>query len=143
MLQDRLPRDLLNGWTILVVDDEPDALEVVERILRYFGATVHTADDGEKGFSIAKDLKDDLKFIISDLSMPGLDGWGLLYEIRNNPGTEHIPLVALTAHAMPGDEERVLGAGFRNYIAKPFTAESFMSDLLVLLIETPPPGSGK
>ena len=139
MLQDKLPRDLLTGWCILVVDDEPDALEVVGRILRHFGATVHTASDGEEGFSLAKQLKDELKFIISDLSMPVLDGWGLLYEVRNHPDTKHIPLIALTAHAMPGDQERALGAGFHNYISKPFTAESFIRDLMRLFIETPPP----
>jgi len=139
MLQDKLPRDLLAGWNILVVDDEPDALEVVGRILRHFGATVHLASDGEEGLALAKKFKDELKFIISDLSMPVLDGWGLLFEVRNDPDTKHIPLVALTAHAMPGDQERALGAGFHNYITKPFTAESFMQDLVRLFIETPQP----
>ncbi len=134
---DKIPRNILQDWTILIVDDEPDSLEVASRVLRYYGADVHVATNGLEGYVMAKNLKNELKFVLCDLSMPVLDGWGLLYELSNDTATAHIPIIALTAHAMSGDRERAMAAGFHNYLIKPFTPKKLMRDLLVLLDNIP------
>jgi two-component system, cell cycle response regulator DivK len=131
----KIPRDLLNNWIVLVVDDEPDSLEVAERILRFYGAHVHTATDGEQALSVVKLVRPSL--IISDLSMPQLDGWGLVFELKQNRGTMEIPVIALTAHAIPSDRTRALAAGFHNYLTKPLTPATFLNDLLTVVADIP------
>lgn len=128
-------RDLLKGWNILVVEDEPDSLEVAERILRFYGATVYTAANGREGLEAARKVHP--KFIISDLSMPVMDGWEMLFELKQDRSTTDIPVIALTAHAMKGDRERAIVAGFHNYLTKPLTPATFMRDLLILLDNIP------
>ena len=130
-----IPRTILRGWNVLVIDDEPDSLEVATRLLKHYGATVMTAANGQEGLELVKTGRPTL--IISDLSMPVLDGWGLIYELNRNRTTCDIPVIALTAHAMSGDRERALSAGFRNYLTKPLTPATFMRDLLSLLVDIP------
>ncbi len=85
-----IPRDLLNGWTIVVIDDEPDSLEVARYILKYYGATVHTAVNGQQGVALVSQVRP--RFVISDLSMPKMDGWGFLEALRQQTnGAEKIP----------------------------------------------------
>lgn len=131
----KIPRDKLQGWTIVVVDDEDDSLDVARRILTHFGATVHTGGDGVQGLTLVQEHLPDL--IISDLSMPNLDGWGLIYELKEKEQTQDIPIIALTAHAMQGDRERALGAGFDNYLTKPLSPATFMPELLSILGDIP------
>jgi CheY-like chemotaxis protein len=128
-------RDILQNWKVVVVDDEPDSLEVAVRILRYYGADVHTASNGADGLSTIRSLRP--KLVISDLSMPEMDGWGMLGELKLDRTTMEIPVIALTAHAMVGDRERAIMAGFHNYLTKPLTPATFMKDLLVLLTDIP------
>jgi two-component system cell cycle response regulator DivK len=131
-----IPRDLLNGWTIVVIDDEPDSLEVARYILKYYGATVHTAVNGQQGVALVSQVRP--RFVISDLSMPKMDGWGFLEALRQQTnGAEKIPVIALTAHAMRGDRERAIEAGFHNYLTKPLTVTTFMDELLKLLLDIP------
>ncbi len=130
-----IPDNLLEGWDIAVLDDEEDSLEVAEIILTEYGATVHTAMDGQEGLDIVRRVKP--RFVISDLSMPTMDGWGFINSIRNDPELASIPVIALTAHAMVGDRERAVAAGFHNYLTKPLTVDTFMADLVKLLIDIP------
>jgi CheY-like chemotaxis protein len=130
-----LPRDLLSEWKVLVIDDEPDSLDVATRVLRFFGAQVMTAGNGREGLEVLRSFSP--KLIISDISMPVLDGWGVVYEIKNNRTLMDIPVIALTAHAMPGDRERAIAAGFHNYLSKPLTPQTFIRDLLILLVDLP------
>ncbi len=130
-----IPRNILAHWIVLVVDDEPDSLEVAARILRHYGAEVITAGDGKEALKKLITLRPTL--IISDLSMPTLDGWGLIYELKRNRVTIDIPVIALTAHAMVGDRTRAISAGFHNYLTKPLTPATFMKDLLRLLVDLP------
>lgn len=131
----QLPGDLLSGWNVVVIDDEPDSLEVASIILESYGATVHPASDGQQGLDVVRDVMPD--FAISDISMPVIDGWGFIYEARRDPKISGLPLIALTAHAMPGDAERALDAGFNNYLTKPLTVETFMDNLVNLMLEIP------
>lgn len=130
-----IPRNLLGGWDVVVIDDEEDSLEVAEIILDEYGATVHTASDGQEGLDIVRRVNP--RFVISDLSMPVMDGWGFINALKEEPKLAEIPAIALTAHAMVGDRERAVAAGFHNYLTKPLTVDTFMSDLLKLLIDIP------
>lgn len=123
------------GWTVLIVDDEPDSLEVASTLLEMAGVNVLTASHGKDALQI---LKTQLpKFIISDLSMPDMSGWEMLKKLKEDQMIEDIPVIALTAHAMRGDRERVVAAGFHSYLSKPLRPETFINDLLRLLIDIP------
>lgn len=130
-----LPVNLLEGWDIVVVDDEPDSLEVAEIILDAFGANVRTGTNGLEGLNLVRQARP--RFVISDISMPVLDGWGFIHELKSDQSLAEIPAIALTAHAMIGDRERAISAGFHNYLTKPLTAETFIYDLLKLLMDIP------
>jgi CheY-like chemotaxis protein len=128
-------RDVLAGWDVMVVDDDPKSLDVATRILAHYGARVHQALNGEEALAILQTLKP--KFIISDLSMPVMDGWILISRIRANPALAAIPVIALTAHAMIGDQERVVAAGFRAYLSKPLSPATFIIDVLKIIKDVP------
>jgi CheY-like chemotaxis protein len=131
----QIPDNLLEGWSIVVLDDEEDSLEVAQIILDEYGATVHTASDGRIGLEMVRQVRP--RFVISDLSMPAMDGWGFINALKSDPVLGKIPVIALTAHAMVGDRERAVGAGFNNYLTKPLTVDTFMADLVKLLIDIP------
>lgn len=135
MNMNQIPKDLLEGWEVVVIDDEEDSLEVAEVILYEYGAEVHVASDGQEGLDVVRKVKP--RFVISDLSMPVLDGWGFISAMKQEAGLNEIPVIALTAHAMVGDKERALTAGFHNYLTKPLTVETFMADLVKLLVDIP------
>lgn len=116
-----------HGWSILVVDDEPDNLEVVATVLSFFGMKVKTATDGMQGLEELKQLTPTL--ILLDLAMPRMDGWRMFEEIKNIPHLRQVPIVALTAHAMIGDEERILQAGFDGYLSKPVNLPTLLHDI--------------
>lgn len=126
---------VLNGWDVLVVDDEPDSLEVARLLLIAYGATVIEARNGEEGIAKAREHKP--RFIISDLSMPKMDGWDMVDELQRDRATATIPVIALTAHAMEGDRVKAIGAGFHNYLTKPLVPETFVQDVLNLLLDLP------
>jgi CheY-like chemotaxis protein len=130
-----LPHTLFNGWDIVAIDDEDDSLVVLEVILMEYGANVHTASDGEEGLNLIRSVRP--KFVISDLSMPGLDGWDVIQKMKLDPSLKDIPVIALTAHAMVGDRDRALAAGFHNYLTKPLTVETFIHDVMTLLVDIP------
>jgi CheY-like chemotaxis protein len=130
-----VPANVLQGWSIVLVDDEDDSLEVARYILDFYGADIHVAHNGRDALALVRRVKP--RFVISDLSMPIMDGWELLHELKSDLSTRDIPVLALTAHAMLGDRERAVAAGFHNYLTKPLTANTFMQQLLVLLIDIP------
>lgn len=132
---ENIPKDLLDGWDIVVIDDEEDSLEVAEIILFEYGANVHTASDGKEALEVIRDVKP--RFIISDLSMPVMDGWELIITLKKDSELADIPVIALTAHAMKGDRDRAVQAGFHNYLTKPLTIKTFMGDLIKLLVDIP------
>ena len=110
-------------------------MEVVEIILLQFGATVYTASDGADGLALIREVHP--RFVVSDISMPVMDGWGLIGELKQDPALSAIPVFALTAHAMRGDRERALAAGFFGYLSKPIEAHPFIRDLYRQLSTVP------
>ena len=125
----------LQGWLVLVVDDEFDSREVATMMLEDAGAEVFTAENGKQALERIRAKKP--SFILSDLSMPEMDGWRLMHELNRDRATMDIPVIALTAHAMQGDRERALAAGFRNHITKPLSADKFIGQLLTILVDLP------
>ena len=127
--------DTLKDWRVLVVDDEPDAIDVASILLEMCGAVVVTACNGQEALDAIKTTKP--HFVLSDLSMPVMTGWEMLHTLKLNRATQDLPVIALTAHAMPGDRDRAIAAGFHNYLTKPLLPETFVNDLLKLLIAIP------
>lgn len=109
---------------ILIVEDNMDTYELVRFILEKNGYETFLAMNGRDGVNAATKQMPDL--IIMDLSMPEMDGWTATRLIKGNAQTNAIPLIALTAHALPGDRQRAFDAGCDEYITKPM-------DLLELL----------
>ena len=126
---------VLQGQKILVVDDEPDNLEVVVVLLQMCDVDVSIGANGQEGVEMARELQP--KFIISDLSMPVMSGWEMIHILKNDPKTKGIPVIALTAHAMTGDKQSALAAGFHNYLSKPLQPATFIHDFLHLVMDTP------
>jgi CheY-like chemotaxis protein len=122
----------LQGWKVLIVDDQVDNLGVAEATLIFSGATVLTAGNGLQGMQIIEQ-QSDIRLILLDLSMPEMDGWEMFKKLRQNPATATIPVIALTAHAMDGDYERVMQAGFNGYIPKPFSVATLVINILDIL----------
>lgn len=130
-----LPQDTLKDWTVLVVDDDSDSLNIVEALTSHFGADTHTALNGQQGLELARQIRPTI--IITDLSMPVMDGWQMIEKLKNDRATAEIPIIALTAHAMKGDRERAIAAGCHNYLSKPLRPDTFINELLALLVEIP------
>jgi CheY-like chemotaxis protein len=116
-----------SSWTVLLVEDEPDNLEVLVDAVEYHGMSALSAANGLEGLKVLEESVPTL--ILLDLSMPKMDGWDMHKQVKANPRTQHIPVVALTAHAMTGDKEKVLAAGFDGYLTKPISIASFLTDL--------------
>ncbi len=115
------------GWTVLIVDDAPDNREALADILALNGATVFTASNGQEALDLLSTVTPTI--ILTDLSMPQLDGWHLLTAIRGLPALTGVPVVALTAHALPTDKEGALAAGFDGYITKPYDVDAMIAEL--------------
>lgn len=114
----------MSAGRILIVEDNMDTYELVRFILEKNGFETFLAMNGRDGVNAAAKQKPDL--IIMDLSMPEMDGWTATRLIKGNTATASIPLIALTAHALPSDRKRAFDAGCDEYITKPM-------DLLDLL----------
>ena len=106
--------------SILIADDYDDNRELLRLMLEAEGYPVREARDGREALDAARE--DVPAAALIDLSMPSLDGWGLLRELRADERTRLIPCVAVTAFAADQDRQRALDAGFDSYISKPFRA---------------------
>ncbi|KAB2902617.1 MAG: response regulator [Anaerolineae bacterium] len=109
---------------ILYVEDNFQNKRLVRKILTAKGYEVLEADNGEAGVSMALEERPDL--ILMDISIPGIDGIEATRQIKENPQTKSIPIVALTANAMRGDRERFLAAGCDDYLPKPISTPDLL-----------------
>ena len=107
----------MNGFRILLVDDDADTLETFSMLLGASGAAVTTASSGEK--AIEASGKDEFDLIISDIGMPGMDGYELIETLRSRPGTAAVPAIALTGFGRPQDVRRAMASGFTAHLDKP------------------------
>ncbi|MEP6569195.1 MAG: response regulator [Acidobacteriota bacterium] len=118
--------------TILIADDHDDNRELLQLLLIAAGYNVHEARDGDECLAIARSESPDL--IVMDLSMPVLDGWGVLQELKADQRTQTIPCMAVTAHSELSEPE-ALATGFMAYVSKPYTAETLLSKVATLLAD--------
>ena len=118
--------------TLLYVEDNPANLKLVERIIaRHPDIRLLTAVDGNGGIEIARVSRPDV--ILMDINLPDIDGFQALKILRSGQATAHIPVIAISANAMPLDVERGLKAGFFRYITKPIKVNEFMEAMDVAL----------
>lgn len=110
--------------TILIIEDDPDNQNLVRILLEQGGHTVLGANDGRSGWEQAQQRSLDL--ILLDLTIPAIDGWQLAMELKANPLTRNIPVVALSAHTLPGDRQRASQAGCDGFIPKPLDVPNFL-----------------
>ena len=117
---------------ILLVEDNEMNRDMLSRRLQRRGYRVVTAEDGEKGLLLARSEVPDL--ILMDISLPAMDGWEVTRLLKANQSTRHIPIIALTAHAMVSDRKKAIEAGCDEYDTKPvdFARLSEKIDNLIL-----------
>jgi two-component system cell cycle response regulator DivK len=112
---------------VLLVEDNEDNRIIYATALRYAGYQVLEAITGTEGVELARTRLPDL--ILMDISIPEIDGWEATTILKSDPATKHIPIVAVTAHALPGDRQRSLDAGCDGYLAKPITPAVLLADV--------------
>jgi len=117
--------------TILVADDKATRRELIRIALEGDDYAITEASDGIEALRCAREVKPDL--IILDLHMPGVDGFGVLAELRLDQHFAATPIMALTASAMQGDRERALTAGFDSYVSKPLPLPALRTEVKRLL----------
>lgn len=117
--------------TILVIDDEPDLLRLLDYNLTQAHYLALTARDGEAGLALARKQAPDL--IILDVMMPGLDGWEVCKRLRQDPATSPIPILMLTAKAEEADRVLGLELGADDYVSKPFGVRELLARVKALL----------
>ncbi len=115
------------GWNILIVDDEPDNVGVISCLLSFHNIPFRTADDGAAGLKLIREQRPTV--VLLDIAMPNMSGWDVIKTIREDPELKDIVVMALTAYAMEGDRERVMGAGFDAYISKPISILAVMDNI--------------
>jgi len=130
-----LPRKSVARWpgvfgstdvaTVLIVEDNPANMTLAVFLLDSLGHTVLRATDAEAGVTLARDQHPDL--ILMDIQLPGMDGLQATTLLKNDTATRGIPVIALTALAMKGDESRIRAAGCDGYIAKPMRYREFLT----------------
>lgn len=126
---------------ILVVEDDPVSLELMAYLLTAFGHSVLRAADGAEALRLARRELPDL--VLCDNQLPVLSGVEVARELKSDAATRGIPLVSVTAAAMPGDRQRLLEAGFDGYLAKPITPETFVQEVEAYLPAAMRTGGGR
>jgi two-component system cell cycle response regulator DivK len=116
---------------ILIIEDNTANLELAQYLLEHSGHRVLVAEDGRAGVAVAHAETPDL--IICDLQMPVLDGYGVLEQLKLDARCAQIPVIAVTAFSMSGDEQKVRLAGFDGYFSKPIEPETFVGQIEAFL----------
>ncbi len=108
---------------VLIVDDNEKNVKLARDVLRFAGFRTIEAGTGGKGVALAGEHLPDV--ILMDIRLPDMDGTAAAHELKNDPRTAGIPVVALTSFAMKGDRERFLSEGFDGYLEKPISVKDF------------------
>jgi CheY-like chemotaxis protein len=127
------------GEKILVIEDNPLNMELTADILGAAGYTVLQAENAERGIALARAERPAL--ILMDVRLPGIDGLSATEILKGKAETRGIPVIALTAHAMKGDEEKALAAGCKGYITKPINTRTLPREVAGFLRPAGEPGS--
>ena len=113
----------MTGELVLIVDDNEKNAKLARDVLRFAGFRTIEAGSGEAGFSLAAEHLPDV--ILMDIRLPDMEGTVVLRNLKDEPRTAQIPVVALTSFAMKGDRESFLEAGFDGYLEKPISVKAF------------------
>ena len=124
----------VTGWSILVVEDEPDGQEVVSSLLGNFNISVETAFTAEAALILL--AQNTYTGVVVDLNLPGMDGLSLVKRIRENPTLAAIPCVAITAYHTSQVRHEAIAAGFNSYFPKPLEEIAFVRELQHLIGKT-------
>ena len=116
---------------ILLVEDNEMNRDMLSRRLKRRGYEVSIAVNGQEGIDMTIDENPDI--VLMDMSLPVIDGWEATRQLKNNPQTQSIPIMALTAHAMSGDREKALEAGCDDYDTKPIDLKRLLKKIENLL----------
>jgi two-component system cell cycle response regulator DivK len=116
---------------VLIIEDNPTNLTLATFLLKSAGHTVLSATDAEAGLTLARAERPNL--ILMDIQLPGMDGLEATAQLKGDAATRTIPVIALTALAMKGDEERIRAAGCDGYIAKPMRYQEFLATVATQL----------
>jgi hypothetical protein len=122
----------LEGRAVLLVDDDARNIFALSSVLERRGMRVHTASTGSEALSLM-DEHDDIAIVLTDIMMPGMDGYQTIDAIRQIEKWRRLPIIALTAKAMKGDREKCLDAGASDYLAKPVDTEQLLAALRMWL----------
>lgn len=112
---------------ILVIDDNPLNIELVSDLLDANGFRVYSAQSGEEGIRLARELLPDL--VLMDVSLPGMDGVSATKALKADPATQSIKVVGLTAHVLKDEETTALNKYFDGYLSKPFDTRTFIGTI--------------
>ena len=123
---------------VLIVEDNPANMTLAVFLLKSAGYTILSAIDAEAGLAVARAERPDL--ILMDIQLPGMDGLQATALLKADQATRAIPVIALTALAMKGDEQRIRAAGCDGYIAKPLAYKEFLATISAQLSKNPAPG---
>ena len=124
----------MSAEPILIVDDNPANLKLAKVVLAADGYTVRTAVSADDALSVLRSFRP--RLILMDIQLPGMDGLELSRRLKADPKMRDVIIIALTAYAMVGDEERVLAAGCDGYLAKPINTRTLPA-LLARFLESP------
>lgn len=113
--------------SILVIDDNELNRKLAEKILTLSGYEVRAAGEGEQGIEMARARRPDL--ILLDMRLPDIDGLEVLRRLRGLPEMIGVPIIAMTANAMPGEAERFVAAGCDGYVQKPISIQAFRNEV--------------
>lgn len=121
--------------TVLLVEDNPANMALATFLLQSVGHVVLTAKDAEAALTLARGEHPEL--ILMDIQLPGMDGLEVTALLKRDEATRNIPVIALTALAMKGDEERIRAAGCDGYISKPLAYKNFLATITAVLAKAP------
>jgi CheY-like chemotaxis protein len=120
---------------ILIIEDTENNRVLLTRRLKPRGYDIITAEDAEKGLLLVEGERPDL--VLMDVGLPGMNGWDATRQLKSNPATKHVPVIALTAHAMDGDREKAIAAGCDEYEIKPIDFNRLFEKIDRLLAQRP------
>ena len=118
---------------ILIVEDNEKNRKLARDVLAHKGYRVVEAETGEDGIRLAGELRPDL--VLMDIQLPGMNGIEALRQLRSDPGTRDIPVMAVTASAMTHDRQKIMAAGFDGYQSKPISVRPFVEAVEQLLAQ--------
>jgi two-component system, cell cycle response regulator DivK len=125
------------GEAILVVDDQPANLKLARVMLASEGYEVRTAADAEEALTVLRDFRP--RLILMDIQLPGMDGLELTRRLKADPATRDVVILAMTAYAMKGDDEKALAAGCDGYVSKPIDTRTVPGVIATHLAAARPP----